>query len=971
MHRLTELLCQLDLEPGEEDVLDVLWLAARIGQSPRAAVKDATRPAAPAKEPDSRAAAGDTRYLPPEPPGVEQTEDGSLAFYDRSGVADAIGGAQPATAVRTPAAPALEGQLRLAKSLRPLKQRIPSRQQLLIDEEATASRIADDGLWIPALTPAPTRWLEVALVVDAHESMSVWRRTVADVRKLLERLGTFRDVRSWILDHTDGDPAQVGVRRWQTGSVLRSPRELIDPAGNRVVIVVSDCLGPMWQSGAAQQTLADLGRRGPVVIFQPLPQRLWNYSHVRPVAAHLSAVQRGVPNSRWNCGPVYGSPLHRPKNSVPVPVLELDPVWLAPWSRLLAAAGTTGIDTMVLFAGGKQESAPGPAVPVKAVRTPRQRVQDFRATASPGATRLAECLAAVPVSMHVIRLVQNVMLGRPNQAQLAEVILGGLLYKQDTPGDIDLDDVLYEFIPGVREILIRRLRKGDALRILQEVSDFVGAQFGQARDFRALLAGADLGGEFLIGPDSRPFARVAAQVLGLLGGQYAEPAARLTAALSEAKPGSPGRTVPEVVAAPMPAEPGPSPLGDTAAGDAADRGFAAALAQVDFTDRRSKQRPLVCPYCYHAFAEREILFRCSGRASGGRAPCVPVRDEVVERKQFQPAMLPPVFPADARRDTAECPSCHIPTRQQVCPGCHSLLPATFRSVQGRLIALVGPSEAGKTAFMTVLIHELSTQAGERLNASTIGADETTQERFVSHYEWPMYRQSELNLTLRKQDHIAPLVFRFVMSQQSRFRPQPHELLLSFADSAGEDLVSNESIDLMARYLAAADAVIVLIDPLQFHSVRSQIPGTPMPRQARGTSEPLAVFERITSLLLAGTGREAVEKPVAIVLSKLDAIWPLLPPDDPLRAPKPLTSAFDDKDNVARQDQIRDMLDRWGIPGIDQVARQRYKLFRYFAVSAIGATPTADNKIPAEGIHPYRVMEPFMWLLNQFGFVKSM
>jgi hypothetical protein len=971
--RFTDLLCRLGLEPGEEDVLDALWLASHLDVRSPARAEGAVGAATP-DAPPREYPAGGVDEAPAVRRDAEQPGETEYSLHLRPvGGAPSAGG-DGAVAVRAPAAPALEGQLGLTKALRPLQRKVASRQLMLLDEEATATRIAEDGLWIPALTAAPTRWLEIALVVDGYESMAIWRKTITELRSLLEGLGTFRDVRHWVLDHPGDGPARPAVRKGAE-SALRSPRELIDPAGTRAILVISDCLGPMWRSHTAQRLLASWARHGPVAIIQPLPERLWCYSHARPVAARLHAFAPGVPNGRLVCLPPRGSSLHQRANAVPVPVLELDALWLASWSRLLAASGTDPMDAMVIFAGGDPETAPGDPAAETEPRTAAKRVSDFRATASPGAVRLAEFLSAAPISLPVIRLVQQEVLHTPSQSHLAEVFLGGLLCRHDGQKGADPDHVLYDFIPGVREILLQRMRRSDTLQTLEAVSRFVGARFGQARDFRALLFGADLGGEFLIGPDSMPFAKVAAQVLSALGGQYAQTAARLAAALPEARPSAPGA---DVSSPPAPEETGPAahdraeapeaPAIPVEPDDTEEEDFAAALERISFDDRRSKQRPLVCPYCYHAFAERDIPFRCSGRADGGRTPCPPERDENQER-MGQPAMLQPVFAADGRRDVAECPTCHIPTREQVCPACHSLLPAMFRAVQGRFIALVGPSQAGKTAFMTVLIHEMKHEVGELLNSATMGADAWTQERFVTYYEWPMYEQFKLNLTPPRRDRIAPLVFRFTMNRR-RFRPHSYELLLSFADSAGEDLVSADKIELMARYLATADAVIVLIDPLQFSAVREQLrPETPMPMRARGKAEPVAVFDRITRLLQVSASQERIDKPVAIVLSKLDVLWQQLEPGHQLRRPKPMTPVFDNKDSLAMQETVRGLLERWGASAIDQAARKYYKQYRYFAVSALGVTPTADNQIPADGIQPYRVSEPFMWLLSQFGFIR--
>ena len=38
------------------------------------------------------------------------------------------------------------------------------------------------------------------------------------------------------------------------------------------------------------------------------------------------------------------------------------------------------------------------------------------------------------------------------------------------------------------------------------------------------------------------------------------------------------------------------------------------------------------------------------------------------------------------------------------------------------------------------------------------------------------------------------------------------------------------------------------------------------------------------------------------------------------------------------------------------------------VSALGETPTGDNRVSARGVRPYRVTDPLLWLLGQFGVI---
>ena len=853
--------------------------------------------------------------------------------------------------MRVPAAPALTDRLRVGRALRPLKRRTPSWHRLQLDEQATADEIADSGLWIPVMRAAPARLLELAVVVDGYESMSIWRQLTREFRGVLERLGTFRDVRFWLLDCVGQDPARPGVRRWQPGSPPRSAGELTDPAGRRAIMVISDCVGPLWRSGAAHRVLAEWGAHQPVAIIQPLPQRLWTYTHARPVPVTLRATRPGVANAHLALGGM-AQPASRGAGTVPVPVLELDPVWLASWSRLVGASGPAGVSALAVLCqpGPNLSEEPGSSVAGSdraRASDARQILQRFRASASPEAFQLSIYLAAAPISLPVIRIIQQEMLEVPRQSQLAEVFLGGLLRRSDPGTGADPDAVHYEFVTDeVRKLLLRRLRRSDALRVLLAVSRYLDVHFGQARDFRALLAGQDVTGDHLVGPDSRAFALVAERVLRLMGGQYIVPADRLAAAM-----------LPAATAGTKPAQLRPP-----------------ATRRVQQV--RDRAHPLVCPYCYHAFAEREIAFRCSGRAGIAGSACRPLQDEVLEREMGQSeTLLPPVFTPGKDADQADCPQCHQPTRVQLCPRCHSRLPATFRSVDGRLIAFAGPTLAGKTAFMTVLLHELRHRAGERLNASAIGADDYTHERYVRDYESRLYRNAQLfqKTVTTSRKYIQPLVFRFLLGQRTPQRfaglRRPKEMLLSFADGAGEDLVSPDKVELMIRYLAAADGVVVMVDPLQLPGIRTAI-GTSIKLPPLQRTGQIAAFDRITRLLREGSHAAVIGKPVAIVLTKLDALWDLLAPSSPLRQAAPTAGYFDQAQADAVQQEVIDNLIRWNAGQLVDIARQNYTCAQFFAVSALGAPPTPENQVSPTGIQPYRITDPFMWLLRQFSFVGS-
>lgn len=416
---------------------------------------------------------------------------------------------------------------------------------------------------------------------------------------------------------------------------------------------------------------------------------------------------------------------------------------------------------------------------------------------------------------------------------------------------------------------------------------------------------------------------------------------------------------------------------------------------------------MYCPYCYEEISRQQAWFRCSGRIGPGGQRCAPEIDPVLRDRTGFGGALPPAFAASGRRHAADCPACQGETNIRICPVCHSRLPVHFGKVGSRLIVPVGAKESGKTVFMTVLVHELMHQTGQQFNAAITGADDYTRQRFLSEYEHPLYRESRLlpPTTAAGTHNRAPLVFRFTtergrpgarngrLGKSALFRTgafgiggngllgngffgpgDPQRTLLSFFDTAGEDLRSAQSIEQNVRYLGAADGIVLLLDPLQMRGARElAAPGTRLPTPGAPDDEPTTVLENITDLLLSGQeGRpnKRIGKPLAIVFTKMDALMHDLKETSPLLRSVPQRQYFDERDSLEVHTEIQRLLARWEGTRIDHIARLNYRHYRYFAVSALGETPTEDNRVSARGIRPYRVASPILWILAQFGIIPA-
>jgi GTPase SAR1 family protein len=297
-------------------------------------------------------------------------------------------------------------------------------------------------------------------------------------------------------------------------------------------------------------------------------------------------------------------------------------------------------------------------------------------------------------------------------------------------------------------------------------------------------------------------------------------------------------------------------------------------------------------------------------------------------------------------------------------------------VGSRMIAMAGATASGKTVYMTVLLHELKNRVGDRFGAAIMGADEETRKLFEDRYENPIYagrlppptqRAASLN------NRVPPLVFRFSAKPGGLLAARPGHTLLSFFDTAGEDFSAQESIEVNTRYLANADGILLLLDPLQMAGVRNlAIPGTQMPATARDDESPQNILSRVTEILLArkrGT-KTKISKPIAIVFTKLDAVWHNLDRASPLRQQPSESQQFDVTDCLDVHEEIRHLLREWQGGQISHILENHYARYRFFGVSALGQPPTDGNDVAASGIQPYRVADPLLWMLSEFGAVPK-
>jgi hypothetical protein len=526
---------RLDPEATPAEIADILWLATRMERAGRNAEE---RPVSPERTETETPAPEDSA---PAPDRTEEPADSptpSAPLYPRTAAGTGPGGVGGlgGQSIGSPGVPALPGRLELARALRPLKRRVPSRRFREVDIRATAERMAETRLPWPVTRPVPERWLDLILVEEISPTMRIWRPVVRELVRLLRGAGVFRRVvrRRMTLgpleDSGKGSPS--GARL----GVATAPERTL-------VLVVGDGVSAPWWNGEAARTLERWGRTAMTALVQMFPEHLWDRTglcraeKVRIRYPFPGASGRSVcairpfagfdPDEPDEPGEPKDGENEKKQTARPavLPVFPLEAAYVRDWAAALGGTGTfppvgflleTSAEEVEFEADDNEGETPDLDT----------RIRRFLSVSSPAARRLCGYLAAVPLVFPVMRLVQGVMLPESRQHHLAEVMLSGLVYRVTPRGEDKPDDeILYDFLEGARERLVGLNRIDDTLDAMAAANEklraFLDEKTGRVVDFRALVGAPD-GSGVSIGKDELGFAKISATVLGRMGGRYRE-----------------------------------------------------------------------------------------------------------------------------------------------------------------------------------------------------------------------------------------------------------------------------------------------------------------------------------------------------------------------------------------------------------------------------------------------------------------
>lgn len=382
-----------------------------------------------------------------------------------------------------------------------------------------------------------------------------------------------------------------------------------------------------------------------------------------------------------------------------------------------------------------------------------------------------------------------------------------------------------------------------------------------------------------------------------------------------------------------------------------------------------------CPACFYPLPEHPEFGVCHGS-------CPPVTQTWgADQARGYPVSTPTIFQLEG--ELTPCPTCSGPALE-ACGYCAYAIPTACRTTEGTpcpgtYLTFAGARATGKSLTIATMVQQFRLLATRfwRHPVTPIG---TTANRFDNGYLYPLYHARQVMTPtpeLAAGDAVSrePLVFSF------RAPGPDGELqnrVLAIRDVAGEDLEALGARNATSfEFFARADAVIALLDPLKVPQIQHYLGGLIPPPDRLG-GDGLAVLDQTLRAIHSGLRhpRHPGGAPaLGIALSKFDVLqqlsnveaptWPdvMGRPGSPMQRDPSLAAAdYDVADADLLHHEIYGLLQLLRVETVLGMAASSGLNFRYFATSALGASPSATT-LHASGIVPFRVLDPLKWAMQ--------
>lgn len=426
---------------------------------------------------------------------------------------------------RTPLVHRLYKDNDLIYAFRHFKQKIVSPEQSILDEEKIADYMAQTDIFSPFYKKSYEKRFNILFIVDVSESMKIWDSLIEEFIKDVKKYHIFKEVTTYYI-LTDNNTPDLFKKKKKTSRV--NDKWYRNTEQNTLTFMLSDMVAKSWSSGKLLSDIMLWQQYVHFAIVQMLPQRLWNSTKL--IDASIGKMSN---HKKFSLNTKIQSRaeeiLAAEGNSLPelvkIPLLNFDESSIDAYGRVMNSLLNNRIDGALFeredFEGEYQFSNSNSDMSAE------DRLRSFYKYASRISKDLLELLAVVPLSLSIIKLIQQELLPQSTQEHLSEVFTSGIIDKEQKV------DGFYQFYKaeneqeGLREELIKKIGAKKAFQTIVKLSEVINKQ-GGVFDFLAyVIDPITLKKSNEFSELDREFARVSVSVLKEMGGQYKDLADRL------------------------------------------------------------------------------------------------------------------------------------------------------------------------------------------------------------------------------------------------------------------------------------------------------------------------------------------------------------------------------------------------------------------------------------------------------------
>ena len=392
---------------------------------------------------------------------------------------------------------------------------------------------------------------------------------------------------------------------------------------------------------------------------------------------------------------------------------------------------------------------------------------------------------------------------------------------------------------------------------------------------------------------------------------------------------------------------------------------------------------IVCLFCFRNFDHNQVLFRAAVAMDieGYRAEIDHPLDEYRARFHMgSMGVLPPALNPEEFSEknkgylrgilSSLCDDHNNPTTKRLCPYCHNDIMPSAGFAPSTIVSLVGASQAGKSVYLTSLIHTLKTVTSLNFDIFCTPITNEMGRKFKYEYEDPLIEQGYLLDPTQKERQQEPFIFTFSFADGTK-----PELNIAFFDVAGEGMVDSAYMDIFAAHIRNSSAVLFLVDPQQFHAIGRKVQIlSKLDYDLSAITEPTEVLNGLVENYIYRQHSGISHIPTAVVLTKTDLLEALSYEGDYIHPKSNVFSRYVHRGyfNLTEAELINNDVDEFiqrVDPNFRNALKRRFANLGFFAVSALGTHPDVVRQRVAN-FAPMRVDEPFLWLLFKLGYIDG-